>query len=144
MKKVLKWTMIVIGGLIVIGLFLPEDKNAATAQAEPSAAAAQAAPALQVSAGELFRDYEANEVAADQKYKAKRLEVAGTVAGISKNAFDDIYVEIATSNEFSSIHAQGIPEQIAASLQKGQPITVNCVGAGLMIGSPMLDECSVL
>lgn len=60
---------------------------------------------------------------ADQKYKGKRLKIAGTVAGISKNAFDSIYVKIATSNDFSSVHANSSPEQAAASLQKGEQLT---------------------
>lgn len=152
MKKLLKWVVIVLAGLFVLGLIVGQGdkKGTATAaesangEAEETAAAAPPAPAVEVSATQLFQDYDANEVAADQKYKGKRLKVTGSVAGINKNAFDNIYVEIATPNEFSSVHAQGIPEATAAALQKGQAIEVSCNGAGLMMGSPMLDECSVL
>jgi hypothetical protein len=150
MKKVLKWGLIVVAGLFVIGLLAPDPESGTAAgdavagTEEPAAPVAPAAADVEVGADELFADYEANEVAADQKYKGKRLKVAGTVEGINKNAFDSIYVEIATSNEFSSIHANGIPEQTAASLQKGQQLTVVCEGAGLMVGSPILDDCAVL
>lgn len=116
---------------------------AASGTSAPASASETAPPAIAVDASKLFADYQANEVAADQAYKGQQLTVTGTVAGINKNFTDDIYVEIGTSNEFMSIHAQGIPANIAAGLQKGQKITVQCEGAGLMVGSPILSDCAV-
>lgn len=106
--------------------------------------AAQVPEVIEVDARTLYRAYDANEVSADQVYKGKRLAVTGTVESIDKDFMDGIYVQISTGEMFSSVHAQGLPENIAASLSKGQRITVECTGGGLMLGSPMLDECELL
>lgn len=98
---------------------------------------------LEVSAADLFAAYEANEVAADNQYKGKQLAVTGTVAGINKDFTDEVYVEIGTTNEFMSIHARDIDPSVAAGMQKGTKVTVVCEGAGLMMGSPILNECEV-
>ncbi|WP_454261495.1 OB-fold protein [Pseudoxanthomonas mexicana] len=97
---------------------------------------------LEVSAADLFAAYEANEVAADNQYKGKQLAVTGTVAGINKDFTDEVYVEIA-GNEFMNIHARGIDPTVAAGLAKGTKITVVCEGGGLMMASPILNECEV-
>ena len=97
---------------------------------------------LEVSAADLFAAYEANEVAADNQYKGKQLAVTGTVAGINKDFTDEVYVEIA-GNEFLNIHARGIDPTVAAGLAKGTKITVVCEGGGLMMASPILNECEV-
>ena len=108
-----------------------------------SAAGADLKPLpLEVSAADLFAAYEANEVAADNQYKGKQLAVTGTVAGINKDFTDEVYVEIA-GNEFLNIHARGIDPTVAAGLAKGTKITVVCEGGGLMMASPILNECEV-
>jgi hypothetical protein len=124
-----------------------ERAEAANAQLEAplneSAAGADLKPLpLEVSASDLFAAYDANEVAADNQYKGKQLAVTGTVAGINKDFTDEVYVEIA-GNEFMNIHARGIDPTVAAGLAKGTKITVVCEGGGLMMASPILNECEV-
>ena len=96
-----------------------------------------------VSAVQLFRDYDENEVAADQKYKGKRLAVSGTVQSIDKNAFDNITIKLRTVNEFMPVHASSTNkhEQMAAALKKGAKVNWLCDGAGFIIGSPVLRKC---
>lgn len=156
MKKALLVILALFVGLIVLGALLPEQPKKETAADKPATvaetpAATAAEPvekplpaALQVAALKLFEDYQSNEVSADQQYKGKTLEVDGTVAGINKNAFGGIYVDLRTSNEFMSIQASGLPEDVAANLKKGQAITVRCTGNGMMMGMPMLGDCSML
>lgn len=120
-----------------------EEVQAEASESEP-ASAPQAQPALEVSADRLFAAYEANEVAADNEYKGKVLAVSGNVVGINKDFTDEVYVEMETDNPFQSIHARGVPQDVAAGLQKGQHITVECVGSGLMVGSPILKDCTLL
>lgn len=117
---------------------------AADAQvAQGEASTARAVPAVEVTASQLFAAYEANEVAADNEYKGKALAVSGKVAGINKDFTDEVYVELESGSPFQSIHARGIPQDAAAALQKGQSITVECVGSGLMVGSPILKDCTL-
>jgi hypothetical protein len=109
-----------------------------------SAAGADLKPLpLEVSAADLFAAYEANEVAADNQYKGKQLAVTGTVAGINKDFSDDVFVEIGTANQFMSIHARDIDPTVAAGLSKGSTVTVVCEGGGLIVGSPILNDCVV-
>ncbi|MBD9478531.1 hypothetical protein IB225_05990 [Pseudoxanthomonas sp. PXM02] len=139
----------VLGAAAVSGDAYQDYKERAEAastqqEAPQSSAALDLKPvAMEVTAADLFAAYDANEVSADDKYKGRQLAVTGTVAGINKDITDSVYVEIATPNEFSTIHARGIEPAVAAGLTKGSQITVVCEGGGLLIGSPQLDECSV-
>lgn len=57
-------------------------------------------PLIVVSARELDSDYDDNEVAADQKYKGKILEVSGIVASIDSSVGDQAIVQLVGKNEF--------------------------------------------
>jgi tRNA_anti-like len=102
-------------------------------------------PALAVSALKLYLDYQANEVAADNVYKGKQLEVTGMVTSIRKDFLDNVILEMATTNEFESVDAYLVKEDDAkaASLQKGNEVMVICEGGGMTVGSPMLRSCSL-
>jgi hypothetical protein len=98
-----------------------------------------------VTAVQLFRDYHANEVSADSKYKGQQLLVTGRVAKIRKDFTDDIVLDLMTPNQFMSAMAQ-IQKQdhsAAANLKRGQEVVVLCKGQGLMLGSPMLENCRI-
>ncbi|MGH8049058.1 MAG: OB-fold protein [Arenimonas sp.] len=120
------------------------EQRATTASAPTEQVALQPAqseaPAMEVKAGELFSAYEANEVAADQIYKGKRLAVTGKVDDIKKDFTDSIYVTLGI-DMFKNVHVSGLPESVAAGLHKGQTITVVCEGNGMIMLSPMLKDC---
>lgn len=122
---------------------------AAGNEAAEHAGAAQAAPeqkpaAIAVTATKLVDDYEANEVSADNLYKGKRLAVTGKVGGINKDFTDSVYVELETTKPFQmNVHAGDVAPDVAAGLTKGATITVECEGAGMVLGTPMLNECEV-
>lgn len=100
-------------------------------------------PTINVSAERLFEDYQTNEVAADSVYKGKILAVSGRVTSISKDITDSTYLMLATSNEFMGVHADldGSEVSEAATLVPGNRVTVVCKGNGMIVGSPMLDDC---
>jgi hypothetical protein len=98
-------------------------------------------PALDVTAAELFEAYEANEVAADARFKDKTLEVTGLVEGIDKDFLDNAVVKLRTKNQFMSVMAYGVPMGVAGALVKGQSVTFTCRGAGRTIGSPVVRGC---
>lgn len=102
-------------------------------------------PPISVTAVNLYRAYEANEVAADGQYKGKRLLVSGEVDSIDKNFMGHIVVHILTGNQFSSAMANldDAGESRAAQLSRGQSVILLCEGAGRILGSPSLDKCSV-
>jgi len=106
--------------------------------------APQPKPAMKVTALKLFEEYQANEVSADQAYKGKLLEVTGKVDSITKDAFDNVIVRLQTSNEFMAVATYPVDEEVnaAAGLAKGQAVTMQCEGEGMVMGSPVLRECS--
>lgn len=116
--------------------------RAEAANSQSAAASAPVADAIKVSARDLFRAYEANEIAADSRYKGKPIEVTGTVEGITSDLMDEPVVQL-SAGEFQSVNASGLDKSVAAALSKGQTVTLNCTGAGEVIGSPMLSNCSL-
>lgn len=94
-----------------------------------------------VSTKRLFEDYQANEVAADAKYKGKLLAVRGVVQSINKDFTGAIWVGLKTPNDFMPVHIDGLSQDQTIKLAKGDDITATCVGNGMMMGSPML-KCS--
>ena len=127
----------------------PEPQPAMAAKMEPSPQPEKKEEtpplpsALKVSAVKLFNDYSENEVAADDKYKEKSLEVGGVIESIDKQAFGGVVVRLKSSNPFMPVDANLSYEmkEKAGKLKKGQKLIVRCEGDGLILGSPQLSEC---
>lgn len=100
-------------------------------------------PEVVVSAEKLFADYHENEVAADSRYKGRVLSLTGFIAGINKDFLDKTYLTLRTSNMFMTVHAQIESSQVSrtAGLSKGDRVHLVCNGKGMVIGSPMVDDC---
>lgn len=103
-------------------------------------------PAMRVSAMKLAVDYHANEVQADNVYRGKHLLVTGLVTSINKDAFDHIYLALASENEFMQVHAnlQESEAGAAANLHTMQLVNVDCIGGEMVIGSPQLNNCTIV
>jgi hypothetical protein len=118
-----------------------------TAQtSEPTDPPAPTAPPTEVTAVELARAYDANTVAADQKFKGKVLRITGIVQDISTDMTGDAYLELKGINQFLSVRAElkkGQDEK-AAKLMKGDKVVLDCIGAGDALKSPMNNECNVV
>lgn len=96
-------------------------------------------------ANDLWRAYDANEVAADNDWKGKRLVVSGEVAGISKDFTDAIFVQLRSPNAFSLTHAyvKDADAAKAATLKKRQRVSLTCTCTGKVVGSPVLRDCTI-
>jgi hypothetical protein len=108
---------------------------------------------VQVVSEQLFKwvrnthdDYQKNEVAADEKYKGKHLAVFGLITSIEKDALDHMIVKIKAGN--------GLVEDVVAQmresekpkvvrLEKNKKVYVLCDGAGMVMQTPMLDNCTI-
>lgn len=134
----------VLGAAAVGGSAYDDYKTKAEAASGNSSPAelAPAADAIEISARDLYRAYDANEVAADSQYKGKALRVTGTVESVDSDMMDNAVVQL-RAGDFQSVNVQGLQQEVAASLSKGQSITVSCTGAGEIIGSPVLDDCAL-
>ncbi len=119
-----------------------DEADAAATAAAATATVEEQAEAIAVDARMLHAAYSANEIAADQQYKGKLLRVSGVIEAIDSDFGDEPVVRL-TAGDFDSVHLKGLPASLAAGLHKGQQIVAVCVGDGEVMGSPMLDECSV-
>jgi hypothetical protein len=120
----------------------------------------------QVDSVSLGREYRANEVAADSKYKGKYLFVKATVESVRKDAFGNIVVMVRSDNQFmpNSVRLDKTVAVItgmennaklvsmktvsaadaAGALTKGQKLRVLCQGDGMLIGGVMLTVCDTI
>lgn len=85
-------------------------------------------PVIEVAADELFKAYQANEVAADEKYKGKVLVVSGIIENIGKDIMDTPYVSLKAGGEYSfggvqCMFADEAKGQLA-NLQKDQNVKI--------------------
>lgn len=102
--------------------------------------------AISVTIPKLIKDYEENEVSADNTYKGKKIKVSGIVETIAKDIMDDSFVTIgAGGDEFSltSIQCYFEKEGDLASLKKGDSLTVEGKGDGKVMNI-ILRECSII
>lgn len=125
--------------LIVLGLIQSQfEKGSAGTTAEVNAVAG---PVITVSAADLFSDYQANEVSADQKYRGKMLHVSGYVQEIKKDFADDIYVNLKGDGYFMHVRCSLADEKTAAALAKGQYVEFRGRCDGMVVGSVILNDC---
>lgn len=119
--------------------------SAAAAPAEPTAPPRPKAPPMQVTAKQLYAEYQANEVSADEKYKGQSLVVSGPIHAIEKDAFGNVIVRLGIGDQFGLQSVMGKLDDSqkakAMSLVKGKPLALSCQGGGMVIGDPVLDDC---
>ena len=118
--------------------------QASPATAEPIQQHAPVAPTIElITARQILRRYEANEIRADQELKDKEIGIDCYVGGIKKNFAGAPYIECRTGQMFTPVNLnfpRGWEEQLG-SLTTGNRIIVTCKMQGMMIGSPYA-ECS--
>lgn len=98
--------------------------------------------AISVSADELLDAYESNEVAADAKYKGKKVRVTGKLSSIGSGFGDEPLLQLG-SKMFPHVSATGVEKSEAARLTKGQDITLECKADGEIASMPQLTNCSI-
>ena len=100
---------------------------------------------LKITADDLCREYKDNEIAADKKFKDKYLEVTGVVEGIDSDILDNPVVRLKCGGEYSfdNVSCSFASKDEAATLKKGNKITILGKGTGEVIGSPTIKDCKI-
>ena len=78
---------------------------------------------VKVTAAKILKDYEANELASDAKYKGNLIQVRGVVRKIDKEIFGSDYVlEIGTVNEYEilTVDCNGMSKKVLSTLYNWQ------------------------
>lgn len=97
-----------------------------------------------VSANQLYSEYNANEVAADSKYKGKIIIVSGTIQDIGKDIMDNAYIVIGGKGFLDGVQCTFTKgeQSSVARLSKGQQVTVKGEVAGKM-GNVLVNKASL-
>ncbi len=103
---------------------------------------------LSVESKQLAREYDDNEVAADQKYKktGSYLLVSGSVTGISKDFKGDPYVTLQGHQLLHDVQArfEKSDNSELASFKKGQHVLFVCEVSNKIMTQVMLRKCATL
>ncbi|MDR2584354.1 MAG: NINE protein [Fibromonadaceae bacterium] len=129
-EKVIKHFGIGIGIIIVLAAFgqvVSKDSQSSLTVSDNGTVSRPAkntkVPVAELSASQLFSEYEDNEVAADNAYKGKWIKVSGTVESIAKDILDDPYVLFNTGDLFG-VQVYFDDASQLGSIKKGQRLTI--------------------
>lgn len=133
---------VVIVGVVLLGI-LQKGKpgDAMQAAGTPS----QLVASMTVTSAELGRTFAADEIAAQKKYDDQRLAVTGTVQRVSEDMLENPMVSLNGANPVDDVQAS-FDKSFAAKtrrIRKGTTVTVVCDVVGMVVGSPMLDNCAI-
>ena len=103
-------------------------------------------PVYNLSADALYSEYEANQVAADNKYKGKIIIVTGKVQDIGLDIMDQPYIVIGGKGFLDGVQCMFSPSEnnTVARISKGQMVTVKGEVDGKIVGNVLLRKCSVV
>lgn len=143
-RKKLGWSLPakIFVGLIILGAFgaLIGKNNPETPQ--PQKPVAAPVEIISVTSEQLYKEYEANEIAADTKYKNKSVKVSGAIRDIGKTIGDKPYLNLATgpfSHQVMVMFPAGEYDQKLATLQKGNAIEVTGTCTGRTLGKIVIN-----
>ena len=97
-------------------------------------------PSVTISASKLYKEYNENEIAADEKYKGKIIEVTGVIRDIGNDIMNNAYVTLAGDEYFGDIQCYFNKKSVVAKLSKGKRITIIGSCSGLLMNVQM-DNC---
>lgn len=123
----------------------PNLKDCSIEGAKPSSNSSTSSSApSNISAKDLFKEYDENAVAADLKFKGKTLTVTGTVEDIDTDIMDDIYVSLEGDGYFGTVQCYISDSAIneVASLKKGSTVKIRGTCDGHFMG-PILKNCTI-
>lgn len=88
--------------------------------------------------------YNANEVAADEKYKNKKIAVAGTIGSIAKDVMNDPYISLQVGYlQNVNCYFSDENNKLIAKLSKGQKVVIIGKCQGFIVGTVVLKECTI-
>ena len=99
-------------------------------------------PVLTVNSKNLYNDYNNNEIAADDKYKGKIIQVKGTIRDIGNDIMDEAYVTLIGDEFFGDVQCFFSDKSYLIDVKKGQNINVVGYCDGLFI-NVIMKNCII-
>lgn len=133
-------------GVVVAGVAFQRAGTKTPETPELAAPSTDADNVIHVGALRLWRDYEENELAADARYRDRRLRVTGTVLSIEKTFDGDPELNLASGNPIFRTLARLDKSEIprAAALSPMTRVVVECRAGERLLKMVMLEECSLI
>ena len=99
---------------------------------------------IKISAKKLYREYDSNEVLADEKYKGKQIAVTGVISDIGKDIFNDPYITL-SGGYLDNVNCYFDKEsiKIISKIRKGQKLTVIGKCNGKVITDVIIKDCEI-
>lgn len=135
-----------LGLMTLWGKNLSDEVKAQAEKREKERQEIREGPATKVTAAALYKEYDANALAADAKYKGKVLEVTGRIERVNAEGFTAT-VELKTDAEDETVDCMFALEQQheLVNLKPGQQVTIRGRGTGRVgSDSPTLESCILM
>jgi type II secretory pathway pseudopilin PulG len=132
-----------LASLVVLAVFLVLAAGSADTDTDTQKIQSQTS-SYELSANQLFREYDQNEVAADAKYKGKVVVVTGTIQNIGKDIMDEAYIVIGGAGFLDGVQCTFTKgeQSSVARLSKGQQVRVKGEVAG-RFGHVLINKSSL-
>jgi len=143
-KKWWFWIIVVIVLFIILGSSGSKNTNNTAQQNQNNPAQQQSY--TRVEAVDLATEYKANQVAADDKYKNKTIEVSGTIYNIGKDILDAPYVTLNGVDMVTNIQCMfdKSDQSQLTSLAKDTKIVLRGKVSGQVVFNVLLNNCSIV
>jgi len=104
-------------------------------------------PEIIATSAEIAKEYSENEVAADEKYKGKIIEISGKITGVDNGILDNEFIVKLSDGEYDFsgpwCYMKPSEKEKVIDLKKEQQVTLIGKGDSATIGSPILKDCVV-
>lgn len=99
---------------------------------------------FEISPNELYANYRANEVAADEKFRNKKLALTGQISDIGKDITDKPYISFKVGSfENVTCYFDSKNSKLISELSKGDTITIVGTCSGLILTNVILKDSSL-
>lgn len=149
MKKVMKFVVGVVGGLV--GLFFVlvviamvtgagNQRSGQAVSAAPGQAPAER-PVVDVTASQLHQECDENEVAFEARYDGVRVRITGNVSNVNSGISG---ASLSLGPMLRGAQATDLPKEALMQIKKGQTVTVLCERVSEVIGQVVASDCQLL
>ena len=147
--------LLVLSGCLLVGMFAVASASALltpapvqeAAPAWPKMAAAPAIPkaSAEVTASELRAAYARDPAQANLQFRDRSVLVTGVVRSLERDYEGSMVARLATGDAFETVNAKLATrnDPTMVGVTKGRPVSLLCVGRGVLMGAPQLGGCFV-
>lgn len=149
MKKVIKFILIGFVGLVILGFILDKPNNDAKTGTQTDTKVEenndQPVEAIEVNTSSFIKEFDENQLAAEEKYKDKIIRFSGYIRNISEDIMGSPFLSInPTSDEYyygTNIQCMFKEKSELTSLKNGQSITLEGKVDNQSIGIIVIKNC---